>query len=145
MGFYNIHMRRWVYVYRSWQMQRLSLEKLRQTNAVLQPQVLEETKPLVYIRGSFRHVIIPQSKCTSRKIVARYNKKMKLVSTYLQCSEVKWSDTCSKDLDHIMGLLLQFVVLALVAATMAAPQNQQDVQILRYDINNSGLDSYSFA
>lgn len=44
-----------------------------------------------------------------------------------------------------MGLLLQFVVLALVAATMAAPQNQQDVQILRYDINNSGLDSYSFA
>uniref|UniRef100_A0A2A4ITS3 Cuticle protein n=1 Tax=Heliothis virescens TaxID=7102 RepID=A0A2A4ITS3_HELVI len=38
-----------------------------------------------------------------------------------------------------------FVVLALVAAACAAPQNQQDVQILRYDVNNAGLDSYSFA
>ncbi|XP_026729894.1 cuticle protein CP14.6-like isoform X1 [Trichoplusia ni] len=38
-----------------------------------------------------------------------------------------------------------FVVLALVAAACAAPQNPQDVQILRYDVNNAGLDSYSFA
>lgn len=44
-----------------------------------------------------------------------------------------------------MGLLFQYVVLALVAAAMAAPQNQQDVQIVRYDVNNAGLDSYSFA
>ncbi|XP_026328282.1 uncharacterized protein LOC113236435 [Hyposmocoma kahamanoa] len=39
----------------------------------------------------------------------------------------------------------RFVVFVLVAATMAAPQNQQDVQIVRYDVNNAGLDSYSFA
>ncbi|CAH0627175.1 unnamed protein product [Chrysodeixis includens] len=38
-----------------------------------------------------------------------------------------------------------FVVLALVAAACAAPQSQQDVQIVRYDVNNAGLDSYSFA
>ncbi|XP_047020582.1 cuticle protein 19-like [Helicoverpa zea] len=39
----------------------------------------------------------------------------------------------------------RFVVLALVTAACAAPQNQQDVQIVRYDVNNAGLDSYSFA
>ncbi|CAG4937496.1 unnamed protein product [Colias eurytheme] len=38
-----------------------------------------------------------------------------------------------------------FVVFALVAAVSCAPQNPQDVQILRYDVNNAGLDSYNFA
>ncbi|XP_072940653.1 uncharacterized protein [Epargyreus clarus] len=38
-----------------------------------------------------------------------------------------------------------FVALAFLAAVSAAPQNPQDVQILRYDLNNAGLDSYSFA
>ncbi|CAG5040089.1 unnamed protein product [Parnassius apollo] len=37
-----------------------------------------------------------------------------------------------------------FVILAVIAAVTAAPQNPQDVQIVRYDTNN-GLDSYSFA
>ncbi|XP_049866009.1 endocuticle structural protein SgAbd-6-like [Pectinophora gossypiella] len=37
------------------------------------------------------------------------------------------------------------VVFALIAAAWAAPQNPQDVQILRYDINNGGLDGYNFA
>ncbi|CAH0407732.1 unnamed protein product [Chilo suppressalis] len=39
----------------------------------------------------------------------------------------------------------RFVVLVFVAVACAAPQNPQDVQILRYDINNGGLDSYNFA
>ncbi|CAK1604167.1 unnamed protein product [Parnassius mnemosyne] len=43
-----------------------------------------------------------------------------------------------------MHPLFQFVVLAVIAAATAAPQNPQDVQIVRYDTNN-GLDSYSFA
>ncbi|XP_061377854.1 endocuticle structural glycoprotein ABD-5-like [Danaus plexippus] len=38
-----------------------------------------------------------------------------------------------------------FLVLTLVAVASAAPQNPQDVQILRYDSDNSGLGSYSFA
>ncbi|XP_041976006.1 endocuticle structural glycoprotein SgAbd-5-like [Aricia agestis] len=38
-----------------------------------------------------------------------------------------------------------FAVFALLAVASAAPQNPQDVQIVRYDSNNSGLDSYSFA
>ncbi|CAH0727795.1 unnamed protein product, partial [Brenthis ino] len=38
-----------------------------------------------------------------------------------------------------------FLVLVFAAAASAAPQNYQDVQILRYDVNNSGLDSYNFA
>ncbi|KAJ8732074.1 hypothetical protein PYW08_014804 [Mythimna loreyi] len=39
-----------------------------------------------------------------------------------------------------------FVVLALIAAACAAPQqNPQDVQIVRYDVNNGGIDSYNFA
>lgn len=43
-------------------------------------------------------------------------------------------------------IFFQFIVLALVAAAYAAPQqNPQDVQLLRYDVNNAGLDSYSFA
>ncbi|KAL0840401.1 hypothetical protein ABMA28_015658 [Loxostege sticticalis] len=38
------------------------------------------------------------------------------------------------------------VVLALVAAALAAPQqNPQDVQILRYELNNGNPDSYNFA
>ncbi|XP_075971006.1 uncharacterized protein LOC142973253 [Anticarsia gemmatalis] len=40
----------------------------------------------------------------------------------------------------------RFVIFALIAAAWAAPQqNPQDVQIVRYDVNNAGLDSYSFA
>ncbi|XP_045493006.1 uncharacterized protein LOC123692315 [Colias croceus] len=39
----------------------------------------------------------------------------------------------------------RLVVFALVAAVSCAPQNPQDVQILRYDVNNAGLDSYNFA
>ncbi|CAH2107392.1 unnamed protein product [Euphydryas editha] len=42
-------------------------------------------------------------------------------------------------------MLFQFIVLVLVAAVYAAPQNPQDVQILRYDTNNDGLGSYNFA
>ncbi|CAH4019051.1 endocuticle structural glycoprotein ABD-5-like [Pieris brassicae] len=38
-----------------------------------------------------------------------------------------------------------FVVLALVAAASCAPQNLQDVQILRYDSDNAGLGSYGYA
>ncbi|CAB3243647.1 unnamed protein product [Arctia plantaginis] len=39
-----------------------------------------------------------------------------------------------------------FVFFALIAAAYAAPLlNPQDVQIVRYDVNNGGLDSYSFA
>ncbi|XP_046960503.1 endocuticle structural glycoprotein SgAbd-5-like [Vanessa cardui] len=38
-----------------------------------------------------------------------------------------------------------FVVLALVSAVAAAPQNPQDVQIVRYDTSNGGLDGYNFA
>ncbi|KAL4706508.1 hypothetical protein ACJJTC_015706 [Scirpophaga incertulas] len=38
-----------------------------------------------------------------------------------------------------------FVVLTIVAVACAAPQNPQDVEILRYDINNGGLDAYNFA
>ncbi|CAK1553615.1 unnamed protein product [Leptosia nina] len=40
---------------------------------------------------------------------------------------------------------LMFVILALVASVSCAPQNPQDVQIVRYDSDNSGLGSYSFA
>ncbi|CAH2237018.1 jg9510 [Pararge aegeria aegeria] len=40
-----------------------------------------------------------------------------------------------------MKLLL---ILCLAAAIYAAPQYPQDVQILRYESNNSGLDSYNF-
>ncbi|XP_023949118.2 larval cuticle protein LCP-30 [Bicyclus anynana] len=36
------------------------------------------------------------------------------------------------------------LVIFLVAAASAAPQNRQDAQILRYDSNNAGLDSYNF-
>ncbi|CAG9560424.1 unnamed protein product [Danaus chrysippus] len=39
----------------------------------------------------------------------------------------------------------RFFILTLVAVASAAPQNPQDVQILRYDSDNSGLGSYSFA
>ncbi|KAI5631977.1 insect cuticle protein domain-containing protein [Phthorimaea operculella] len=39
-----------------------------------------------------------------------------------------------------------FVVLALVAVASAAPQlNPQDVQIVRYDIDNGSPDGYNFA
>ncbi|XP_037874910.1 endocuticle structural glycoprotein SgAbd-5 [Bombyx mori] len=38
-----------------------------------------------------------------------------------------------------------FVIVALVAVASAAPQNPQDVQILRYDSNNDGLNAYDFA
>ncbi|KAG6448619.1 hypothetical protein O3G_MSEX005610 [Manduca sexta] len=37
------------------------------------------------------------------------------------------------------------VVLALVAAASAAPQNLQDVQVLRYETDNVGPESYNFA
>lgn len=40
--------------------------------------------------------------------------------------------------------MFQFVFLALVAAACAAPQNQ-DVQIVRYDSDNTGLGAYNFA
>ncbi|KAI8428861.1 hypothetical protein MSG28_007505 [Choristoneura fumiferana] len=39
----------------------------------------------------------------------------------------------------------KLVIFALVAAACAAPQNQNDVQIVRYDSDNSGLGAYSFA
>ncbi|XP_073951410.1 uncharacterized protein [Choristoneura fumiferana] len=39
----------------------------------------------------------------------------------------------------------RLVIFALVAAACAAPQNQNDVQIVRYDSDNSGLGAYSFA
>nr|NP_001299568.1 endocuticle structural glycoprotein SgAbd-5-like precursor [Papilio xuthus]BAM18044.1 cuticular protein PxutCPR30 [Papilio xuthus] len=38
-----------------------------------------------------------------------------------------------------------FVALAIIAVATAAPQNPQDVQILRYESNNAGLDAYNFA
>ncbi|XP_045764468.1 uncharacterized protein LOC123866809 [Maniola jurtina] len=38
----------------------------------------------------------------------------------------------------------RLLVLFLVSAVSAAPQNPQDVQILRYESNNAGLDSYNF-
>ncbi|XP_031769556.2 endocuticle structural protein SgAbd-6-like [Galleria mellonella] len=38
-----------------------------------------------------------------------------------------------------------FLVLVFVAVGAAAPQNPQDVQILRYDIDNTGLEAYSYA
>ncbi|XP_068630305.1 endocuticle structural glycoprotein SgAbd-5-like [Battus philenor] len=38
-----------------------------------------------------------------------------------------------------------FVVLVIVAAATGAPQSPQDVQIVRYESNNAGLDAYSFA
>lgn len=41
--------------------------------------------------------------------------------------------------------MFQFVVLALIAAAYAAPQNLQDVQIVRYDSDNAGLGAYNFA
>ncbi|XP_064292106.1 endocuticle structural glycoprotein SgAbd-5-like [Plodia interpunctella] len=43
-----------------------------------------------------------------------------------------------------MKLLLLAGLIALAAAAPQA-QSPQDVQILRYDINNSGLDSHDFA
>lgn len=47
---------------------------------------------------------------------------------------------------NALQVLFQFVVLALTAVALAAPQqNPQDTQIIRYDVNNGGLDSYSFA
>lgn len=50
------------------------------------------------------------------------------------------------DLDHVMSLLFQFVVLALVAVASAAPQQYpQDVQIVRYDVNTGGPDGYNYA
>lgn len=47
---------------------------------------------------------------------------------------------------YIFVSVFQLVVLGLIAAAAAAPQlhSSQDVQILRYDINNSGLDAYNF-
>lgn len=41
--------------------------------------------------------------------------------------------------------MFQLAVFFLMAAACAAPQNPQDVQIVRYDVNNGGLDSYNFA
>uniref|UniRef100_A0A2H1WSQ4 SFRICE_036472 n=1 Tax=Spodoptera frugiperda TaxID=7108 RepID=A0A2H1WSQ4_SPOFR len=37
------------------------------------------------------------------------------------------------------------VLCAFVAVVAAAPQNVQDVQILRYDLNNDGLGAYNYA
>lgn len=59
-------------------------------------------------------------------------------------------DYCVKCYDKYVSVIyikmfFQFVVLALAAAVCAAPQNPQDVQILRYDTNNDGLGAYSFA
>ncbi|KAM3962334.1 endocuticle structural glycoprotein SgAbd-5-like [Aphomia sociella] len=41
--------------------------------------------------------------------------------------------------------LPKFLVLVIVAVGAAAPQNPQDVQIVRYDIDNSGLGAYNYA
>lgn len=52
--------------------------------------------------------------------------------------------------DSVFKILLissffQFVILGFVAFASAAPQNPEDVQILRYEVNNAGLDAYNFA
>lgn len=47
----------------------------------------------------------------------------------------------------IVRLYFQLLLCALVAVVgvvLAAPQYDQDVQLLRYDLNNDGLGYYSF-
>ena len=104
--------------------------------------VLEEILTLVYKRTAWARNH-PTHQVFSAEDSRQKTKKMKSVGPVTSWI-VKWKVNCEIGLTG--KLSFQFVVLALIAAACAAPQqNPQDVQIVRYDVNNAGIDSYNFA